>query len=237
MELRATDSGLINGYQETVDIEDSYVFPLLKSSAIKTCLISDTSKKVIVTQQKVNAETDTIRMTAPRTWDYLQIHANDFIDRKSSIYKNAPMFSMFGVGDYSYAPYKVGISGFYKNPQFALVYDNDDKPVMLDDTCYFLAFANRMDAYVVMLLLNSPLVQGFLKKISFVDSKRPYTKKVLQRIEFSKCLQRLSIADLQAVENNLGLPNEIKQLHIDSFSELLGARSGYTKNRQLAMTL
>lgn len=45
---------------------------------------------------------------------------------------------MFGIGDYSFAPYKVALSGFYKKPLFCLLYAS--KPVMTDDTAYFWHF-------------------------------------------------------------------------------------------------
>lgn len=106
---------------------------------------------------------------------------------------------MFGVGDYSYSKFKVGISGFYKKPLFSLLYNkvNLDKPIMLDDTSYFLSFDNYEIAYVCMLLLNSEKVQEFLYSISFKDAKRPYTKKVLQRLDLEKSIQTVTFDELK----------------------------------------
>ena len=84
---------------------------------------------------------------------------------------------MFGVGDYSYSKYKVGVRGFNKQPLFSVLYSDDGKPVMTDDTSYFICFDYYDIAYVAMLLLNSNKVQSFLKSIVFLDAKRPYTKK------------------------------------------------------------
>lgn len=83
---------------------------------------------------------------------------------------------MFGVGDYSYSKYKVGVSGFYKQPLFSVLYSDNEKPVMTDDTCYFICFDNYDMAYVAMLLLNSEKVQGFLKKYSFFGRKKAIHK-------------------------------------------------------------
>ena len=58
--------------------------------------------------------------------------------RGSSIYRSCPPFSIFGIGEYSFAPWKVAISGFYKRLSFVAVAPLDGKPAMLDDTCYFL---------------------------------------------------------------------------------------------------
>src|SRR5699024_2447196 len=118
--------------------------------------------------------------------EYLNNKKDIFNQRKSSIYNNSPMFSMFGIGDYTWSPYKVGISGFYKVPVFTLLISN--KPVMLDDTSYYLSFDNYELAYVVMLTLNSPEVRLFLSQIANLNSKRPYTKKVLERISLVKAI-------------------------------------------------
>ncbi len=209
MELKFGKGGLINGFGEAVKIEDTYVFPLVKSSAIKKPLLTTFDKHVIVPQKKVGQETKSISAVAPDTWAYLNHYKHLLDARKSSIYKNSPDFSVFGVGDYSYATYKVAISGFYKNPLFTLVHS--DKPVMLDDTCYFIPFADYDLAYAAMLILNSKVVQQFLMSIAFFDSKRPFTKKVLDRIDFVKCIKIIDYSTLVETENQLSLPNTVSE--------------------------
>ncbi|MEW6419358.1 MAG: hypothetical protein AB1480_14800 [Nitrospirota bacterium] len=109
-----------------------------------------------------------------------------FTERKSSIYKGKPQFSIFGVGDYSFKPYKVAISGLYKKPSFSLILPFNDKPVMLDDTCYFLSFDDIVEALIAFAVLNSTLAKDLLRAITFIDAKRPYTKDILMRIDLLK---------------------------------------------------
>ena len=45
----------------------------------------------------------------------------------------------------------------------------------------------------------------FLKSIAFLDAKRPYTKKVLERIDFEKIVKRLSLDELSQTEQELQL--------------------------------
>ena len=71
----------------------------------------------------------------------------------------------------------------YKTPVFRLVEPLDGKPVMLDDTCYFLPCTSHLQAAFITRLLNRPLCQEFLHAIMFTDAKRPITKKLLQRID------------------------------------------------------
>ena len=140
-----------------------------------------------------------------------------FLKRKSSIYKDAPNFSMFGIGDYSYAPYKVGVSGFYKKPLFSVLASSNSIPIMTDDTSYFICFRTYDSAYVAMLILNSTRVQQFLSTIAFLDAKRPYTKKVLERIDFHKILQSIQITELIDTEKALGLEKYINENMLSSF--------------------
>lgn len=217
MELSLNGTSFVNGLKESVDIENSYVFPLIKSSMFKTPIISNSNKYVIVTQKKVREDTSHIAIDAPKTWHYLESHKEYFLKRKSTIYKNAPDFSMFGVGDYSYAPYKVGVSGFYKKPLFSVLASLDGIPLMTDDTSYFISFATYDMAYVAMLILNSARVQHFLSTIAFVDAKRPYTKKVLEQIDFNKILSSIQFSELVDTEKNLKLKKYVNKNMLSSF--------------------
>lgn len=132
---------------------------------------------------------------------------------------------MFGIGDYSYSEYKVGISGFYKKPLFSLLYNKEqlEHPVMVDDTSYFISFDNYNDAYVCMVLLNTNCVQDFLYSISFQDAKRPYTKKVLQRLDFKKVVESISVHELEETEKNLKLKKYLNQNMYNQFKKLIYA--------------
>lgn len=224
MELTMKDGILQNGWKETVQIEDALVFPLVKSSMFKAPVIHHFSKYVIVTQKKVKEETEHLARELPRTWEYLSDNIEQFESRKSIIYHGAPPFSMFGVGNYSYSKYKVGVSGFYKQPLFSLLYSDDEKPVMTDDTSYFICFEQYDMAYVAMLLLNSKKVQDFLTRIAFLDAKRPYTKKVLARIDFDKIVEVLTMDELMETEKALSLPHYVTGPMYDAFKASLGVR-------------
>ena len=222
MELDCVDGHLFNRNGDELSIETDLVYPLLKSSQVKKPIITETSKHILITQKRINQDTSCIKDEAPETWKYLNDNKEYFDKRKSSIYTDKPDFSIFGIGDYSFKKYKVAVSGFYKNPVFSLVYS--DKPIMLDDTCYFLSFDNYDHAYVTMLILNTPLVKSFLKNIAFLDSKRPYTKRVLKRIDFGQSLEILSFNDLKSVENELGLENYLDNGMFDEYIKTVNGK-------------
>lgn len=220
MELSLNNDTFYNGKKEAVDIENNFLFPLVKSSMFKLPVINTFSKYVLVTQKKIRDRTDYIETIAPKTWNYLNNNIDAFNNRKSSIYRGAPPFSMFGVGDYSYSPYKVGVSGFYKKPLFSVLYSPDGKPVMTDDTSYFICFKNYDMAYVAMLLLNSIPVQTFLMSIAFLDAKRPYTKKVLERLSFKKMFAFIKFDELVKTEKRLNLNCYVTKQMYSEFKSL-----------------
>jgi hypothetical protein len=192
VELTYDASGqLFNKQGETVDVEKEYIYPLLKSSDLGGKTKERSKRAIIVTQRRIGENTLQISSSAPKLWKYLVQHQEIFDKRKSSIYKGHPPFSMFGVGDYSFAPYKVAISGMYKTLKFSVVGPVDGRPVMFDDTCYFIPCASARQAAFIFSLLSDQLCQDFLQFIIFWDAKRPITKKLLQRVDLVTLLDRV----------------------------------------------
>jgi hypothetical protein len=189
MELEYQNGLLVNGKGESFELEKDLIYGLLKSSDLKQSIICNTRKYSIITQKKVGQETNSIAGRFPKTWQYLMRHKTDFDNRKSIIYKGKPAFSIFGIGDYSFAPYKVAISGFYKTTHFSLILPQKERPILLDDTCYFIGFDAMEHALITQTILNSKKVQDFLEYIIFWDSKRAITKDILSRIELKKIVQ------------------------------------------------
>jgi hypothetical protein len=192
MELTADNNRYKNKLNESVNIEADLVYPLLKSSDLKDEIITETKRFVIVPQTVCGQNTDYLKTNYSQTFAYLDKHRQALENRKSIIYKNKPPFSIFGIGDYSFKPYKVAISGLYKQTLFSLVLPIDDKPVMLDDTCYFLGFDSLEEASLAIYCLNQPEIQNLLCSIVFWNAKRVITKEILMRLDYGKVLNGLS---------------------------------------------
>ena len=180
MEFNREGRALVNGFGEIVDIEEDYVFPFLKSSDIGNGRLN-IRKSVLVTQRHPDDDTSGIKRKVPKTWDYLMRHAEILDGRRSSIYDNRPRFSVFGIGAYSFAPWKLAVSGLYKRISFVAVPPLNGRPVMVDDTCYSISCQSREEADLLLVLISSMEAQEFLKSLIFSDSKRPITISVLQR--------------------------------------------------------
>jgi hypothetical protein len=152
-------------------------------------------KAVLVTQRHTGDDTSDIARQAPRTWKYLLRHADVLDGRKSSIYRNRPRFSIFGVGSYSFAPWKVAISGLYKKISFVVVPPCDERPVMVDDTSYSIPCRSKQEAELLFELLSSQAANEFLQSLIFSDSKRPITIDVLRRLSFVELARHLGRLD------------------------------------------
>ncbi len=185
MEFRKIDRVFINGLGEKVDLEETYLFPLLKGSDVAQNRTADISRYVLVTQRFIGESTEMIGDLAPKTWRYLEAHAEYLDSRKSKIYQGNPRFAIFGVGDYTFLPWKVAICGLYKKLDFRLIGNVDNKPVVFDDTVYFLSFDNQKDADRAFTLLTSNVAMKFYSSLIFWDEKRPIKTSILNSLNLS----------------------------------------------------
>ena len=196
MELKLLDGKYLNGFKKELDLEEELIYGLVKSSDLDSPVIRNPKRYVIVTQKRVGESTSYLADRFPKVYRYLTENKNFFEQRKSGIYKNKPPFSIFGIGDYSFKPYKVAISGLYKRSTFSLILPENNKPVMLDDTCYFLGFDNISEALIVWAILNSKYVQQLLASLAFLDAKRPYTKTLLMRISLENIANDITFDEI-----------------------------------------
>ncbi|MGD0475049.1 MAG: class I SAM-dependent methyltransferase [Candidatus Velthaea sp.] len=181
-ELRLVDGVWRNGYGEAVDVEPAHVYPLLKARALHAGTL-DEPTALVVPQTKLGAATGELEAHAPRLWRYLCVHATRIAARKSSIYRNAPPFAIFGVGPYSFAPWKVAVAGFYAQPRFRVVGPREGRPVVLGDTSYFAAFEREDDARAFAALCTSSAAAAAIARRA-IRGKRPITKALLDDLDW-----------------------------------------------------
>jgi len=180
-ELHPEDGQWVNGLGERIVLEDNVIYLLLKSAD----LAAERAPRrwMLVPQRSMNDDPSHLRWEAPRAWDYLVGHAHLLAKRKSAVYKHRPPFSLFGVGAYTFAPWKVAISGLYKKLAFVLVRPFQGRPVVLDDTCYFFPCMHEEEAQFLYALVTSDLAQAFWSAFIFWDAKRPITAQLLNSLD------------------------------------------------------
>lgn len=197
MELTREADKYRNGLGALVDLEPDYLFPMMKSSEIANDAELTPKRWMLVPQRSVREDTTKIRDIAPKTWEYLEAHGHLLDKRGSSIYKNRPRFSVFGIGEYSFAKWKVAISGFYKKFSFKVIGSYEGKPIVLDDTSYFIPCELQQEAEYIASMLGTPEAKAFFESYVFWDAKRPITVDLLRRL------------DLDTLEREVGRPASV----------------------------
>ena len=191
MELTSEENEYRNGLGELISLEDNYVFPMMKSSDVANGGLLTKRRYMIVPQRYSGEETLKMKRIAPKTWEYLCKYKSVLDSRASSIYKNKHPFAVFGVGDYTFKSWKIAISGFYKSINFRLIGPSNGKPVVFDDTVYFLSCDSESEARLMCVILNSELAVEFLESMIFWDEKRPITIDLLKRLNLKRLATEL----------------------------------------------
>lgn len=186
------DGSFRNKLGERVDIEDAFLYPLLKSSDVSKGS-TEPRRYVLVPQRTTGEDTSPIQKKAPRTWKYLNAHADLLNGRASSIYRNRPPFSIFGIGPYSFSPWKVAISGLYKSLTFTIVGPVEERPVMLDDTCYFVPCQTEAEARLLKKLLDEERATKLFTSYIFWDDKRPIKVELLEKLDLLELAKQMGV--------------------------------------------
>jgi hypothetical protein len=186
MELVRGARGWTNAAGDAVIIERVHVFPMLKGADLARGELGSDRRWMLVPQRRTGQDPARIARTAPKTWKYLVDHQPALQRRASAVYRHRPPFSVFGVGDYAFTDWKVALAAMHKRLAFHLVGPVCGRPVVFDDTCYFLACRSELQARVVHALLQLDLTSDFLSSMIFWGDKRPVTLELLERLDIGK---------------------------------------------------
>lgn len=190
LELRESAGILRNKLGEQVLIESRFLYPLVKGSDLARVESLRPSRAMLVPQTFIGEDTSRIEQAAPRTWRYLKRYEQMFTSRKSSIYKNKGKFTIFGVGEYTFLPWKIAIGALYKGLDFRVIAPIKGKPVVFDDTVYFIGFYTESEARQALAKLQMKPVRDFISSMVFWDDMRPIKTEILNRINLSGLTQK-----------------------------------------------
>ncbi len=152
--------------QVSARIEPDLIYPFLKPKNTQKWGI-DGYLYAIIPQRYYGEKNESILRTKyPLTYKYLFGFKKELLHRASRWFKlpNIPFYSLFGLGDYSFAPYKVVWCCMSYSPSFAVVSKIKDKflgekEIMPDNTIGYISFDNEIEAHYVCALLNSDTVE------------------------------------------------------------------------------
>ncbi|SNZ05084.1 N-6 DNA Methylase [Natronoarchaeum philippinense] len=168
------------------EIEPDRVFPYLKSRHVVKYGLFGHDRRLVPQDQAGEDNADRLERECPRTYDYLDARRDRLEDRSSSWLDRGPFYSVFGLGEYTWAEYKVVWCRLGYKPHFAVVSTVEDevlgeKPVVPGDHCMFVGTDDEREAHVLCALLNSAIYQRSLDDI-VSEGKSSLSKSVVSRL-------------------------------------------------------
>ena len=208
--------GLDRDTIERRELESTHVYPYLKSKHIvKYGLFGHDLQ--LVPQRSLKEENEAeLRRDAPSTYAYLEDHRDRLLDRSSSWFDDGPFYSLFGLGPYTWADYKVVWCRLGFKPHFAVVSTVSDptvgeKTVVPGDHCMFVGTDDEREAHYLCALLNSAPYQRSLRDISS-GGKSSLSKSTVERLalpEWTATSEQRRLAELSQ------RAHEIVPQHVD----------------------
>jgi len=195
--------------ETTYEIEADWIYPFLQPRHLKKWG-RDGNFYFLMPQRKAGEDNEKELIEQfPLTHAFLKHFAQQFAARRSKVFLDKPFYGLFGLGSYTWAPYKVCWVGLGFQPRFAVVEEVNNprlgqKTVVPDGTIYFMPFQHRDEAHFVCALLNSELVCKFLSARSG-KSKRGLSKKIVEQL----ALPKFNCED----ERHVDLANASLQMH------------------------
>jgi hypothetical protein len=176
----SVDDGLLD------EIELTHVYPYLRSKHVVKWGLFGHDRFLIPQRQAGEDNEAALERQTPRTYDYLRRHRDRLEARGSSWFDSGPFYSLFGLGPYTWAPYKVVWCRLGFKPHFAVVSSVDDdclgrKTVVPGDHCMFVGCADEEEAHYLCALLNAAPYQRSLRDLAG-DGKASLSKSVVSSL-------------------------------------------------------
>jgi len=176
--------------KETYEIEAKAVYPFLQPRHISAWKIEGYTYAIIPQRKAGENNEERLARTLPLTYKYLERFKDRFMARKSRIFTQKPFYGLFGLGAYTWKPYKVCWCGLGFKPEFVVLSTVRDRLLgerlpIPDGTIYFIPLDRKEEAHFVCALLNSELVHKFLSARSG-KSKRGLSKKVMEQLSLPR---------------------------------------------------
>lgn len=164
----------------TAVIEKGLLFPLIRGRDVNRWRVKPREKLYVIMVQdpvkRIGYDVNWMKKCYPLTFNYLDQFRQVLLSR--SAYRRyfvragkatAPFYTMYGVGPYTFAPYKVVWREVATDMIAAVVEPFNDRylgnrTVIPDHTCVFIPFNTREEAYYVCAILNSTLARLIIRQ-------------------------------------------------------------------------
>lgn len=226
------------------EVERDLLFPLLRGRDISRWSAS-CSTRIILAQdpdRRVGIPERQMKLKFPNTYDYLYRFKKELLSRKSTSISKDPFYSMFGIGRYTMAGFKVvwarearlleaSVCNEEVNPQLGR------RTVIPDQTVMFIPLKREDEAYFVCAVLNSSLLRliplaytiditTHLLSTIRIPKFDPKDKSHLTLADMSKSLHKLRLENPNAAlsKHETALDNAVADLYGLTRKELSGVQ-------------
>ncbi len=182
------------------DLEPDRVFPYLKSRHVVKFGLFGHDYRLVPLDSADEDNESWLETECPRTYAYLDANREALAARSSSWLDNGTFYNVFGLGEYTWAEYKVVWCRLGYKPHFVVVSTVEDdllgeQPMVPGDHCMFIGTDDGSEAHFLCALLNSSIYQRTLDDVSS-GGKSSLSKSVVSRLE----LPRLDDVDARAAD-------------------------------------
>lgn len=173
-------------------IEPDLLYPLLRGRDVKRWR-AEPSSYILMAQdpdKRCGIDEDEMKVDYPKTYLYLNKFESALRQRKSRgvtdmIEGGLPFYTMFAVGDYTLAPYKV-VWTRIGTVEAAVVNTLDGKSIIPQETITLVACTTKEEAHYIASLINSSIFQYAVTSYSQAGGKSMGSMHVLQNIRIPK---------------------------------------------------
>lgn len=161
-------NGRRNLSRVTADVEDTYIYPLLRGREVSRFSASPSPGSCVVVPQTGMFGDDRLPATSPQLFQFLA-RFKDTLETRSSyrrFQRGKPFWSIWTVGAYTFAPFKV-VWKEMSGSNFVAAYvgsermpDGTEKVVVPDHKVYFIPVQTESEAAYLTAFLNSSSVSG-----------------------------------------------------------------------------
>ena len=176
----------------TTGIEPELLYPLLRAGNVKRWYAKPNAQ-ILITHEAdshLNAIPEPVMKNHyPRAYTYLLQFEQYLRSRKTQVIQNlinrGPFYSLFGIGEYTFAPWKVAWTRIAKVEAVVLGEENN-KPVMPQETLTMVPCQTEEEAHYLAAAINSTPFQFIVNAYSQRGGKSMGSKHILKYVHIPK---------------------------------------------------
>jgi hypothetical protein len=200
-------------------LEPDHVFPYLRSKHVVKFGLFGHDLHLVPERRAGGGDPEELRRECPRTYAYLDERRDRLAARGSSWFDAGPFYSLFGVGPYTWADYKVVWCRLGFKPHFAVVSTVEDpdlgeRRVVPGDHYMFVATDDGDEAHYLCALLNSAPYQRTLRDLA-EGGKASLTKSVVSELTLPRWTGRPNQRRLATLSRRA---HELVPAHVEAAS-------------------